>query len=143
MHDAFLVGGFHRVSNLYRNGQRFMHRNSASLDPLGKSFTFDELHDEKLSPGGFLDAVNGRHIGMIQGRKRASFPLESGGSIVVVAEGFRQQLDRDAASKLGVGGLIHLAHAARPEVAGDLVVGKMGANHGADSTRCLKCRSAF
>ena len=41
----------------------------------------------------------------------------------------RKKFDRDAAAQLRIGGLIHLSHSARSQVAGDFVVCEFGSDH--------------
>jgi hypothetical protein len=48
-----------------------------------------------------------------------------------VRECFRKKFDRDTAAQPGIRGLIHLAHAAGSQMAGDLVVCELGSDHGA------------
>ena len=48
------------------------------------------------------------------------FTFEACQAIGVAREGLGQDLDRDVAAERGVAGAIHLAHAPRPETAGDL-----------------------
>ena len=54
-------------------------------------------------------------------------PLEPGEAIRVVREGVRQNLQRDLAVELGVGGLPDLAHPAFAEQSGHIVVPDAGA----------------
>jgi len=68
-------------------------------------------------------------VGMIQRRQNSGFAFESCGAVLIVGKGFRQEFDRDTAPQFTVGGLIHLAHAACPQVAGDFVMCQPGSNH--------------
>jgi hypothetical protein len=61
------------------------------------------------------------------------FLLESRYALTVVAEGFRKGLDGDTTAQLRVSGLIDLSHAARSQVAGDLIMCEFRADH--DVTR--------
>ena len=45
---------------------------------------------------------------MVEAGEDLSFPLEPGEAIRIIGEGVRQELQRDLAIKLGVGGLPHL-----------------------------------
>jgi hypothetical protein len=74
---------------------------------------------------------------MIQRGQNTRFALEPRGSLDVGSEPVRQNFYRDAPTQLGVGRLVHIAHASRTEVAGDLVVRKATANHGAMPARIL------
>jgi len=46
-----------------------------------------------------------------------------------VRKGFRKEFDGDTTSQFGVGGLIHLAHSACSQVAGDLVMCELCSDH--------------
>jgi hypothetical protein len=54
--------------------------------------------------------------------------LEPGEAIRVVREGVWQDLQRDLAVELGVGGLPHFTHPAFAQFGGDVVVAEAGAN---------------
>ena len=77
----------------------------------------------------FLEIMDYCSVGMIQRRENSRFTLETRNAVVVVAEGFGKELDGDTAAQPRVGGLIHVSHAARSQVARDLVVCELGANH--------------
>src|SRR5262245_15712312 len=66
---------------------------------------------------------------MIQRRQHAGFALESCYAFAVVTEGFRKKLDGNTAAQLRVNGLIHLSHAARTQMARDLVMCELGSDH--------------
>jgi hypothetical protein len=60
---------------------------------------------------------------MIQRRQHAGFALESRHTFAVVTESLGKKPDGNTAAQLRVGSLIDLSHAARTQMAGDLVVG--------------------
>ena len=64
---------------------------------------------------------------MIKGREYLRRPLEPGEPIRVVSEGVRENLQRDLAVELRVGGLPDLAHAPLAEEGRDVVVAEAGA----------------
>ena len=66
---------------------------------------------------------------MVQRRQHSGFTLESCGSFSIVRKDFGKKLDSNTAAQLRVGGLIHVSHAARSQVAGDFVVCQFGADH--------------
>jgi hypothetical protein len=63
------------------------------------------------------------------------------GAVGVVCEGFREKFDRNTAAQLRVGPLVDVAHTARSDVTGDLVVCELSSHHrmnensGADSIK--------
>ena len=64
---------------------------------------------------------------MIEGRQDLRLPREPGQAVRVRREGVGQDLQRDLAVELGVGGLPDLAHAAFPEEGGHVVVAEADA----------------
>ena len=65
-----------------------------------------------------MDAGNVR---MVQGREHFRFALKPREPIVVGGERWWQDLDRDLALQLGIGGPIDFAHASGADLRGDLV----------------------
>ena len=62
-----------------------------------------------------------RDVRMVQRREHFRFALKACEPIVIRRDGRRQNLDGDLALQLGVGGPIHLAHAAFANLGGDFV----------------------
>ena len=69
-----------------------------------------------------FQSVNGGNVRMIQRGKDAGFALESCNTIRIASEGFGENLDGDAAAQFRVRGPIHVAHPARTQMCGDLVM---------------------
>ena len=63
---------------------------------------------------------------MIEGGKEFGFTLETGNTVGVLSELFRQDLDRHISTELCVFGLIHLPHAAFANLGSDFVMGEFG-----------------
>ncbi len=129
MNDTLFMRGLQCFSNLLRDRQSLMHRNRTALDPRLQRLALDQLHDDAPRPGGFFDAVNVRDVRMIQRRQHLSLTAEPRQAFAVGSERRRQQLDRDATAKLGVGCLIDFTHAAGSQVARDLVMCDSGSDH--------------
>ena len=129
MDDSRFVRFLERLRNLPGNGERFGERDRAPPNPLLQGLAGHELHHQEVAAVRFLDAVDGGNVWMIQGRQHARFALEPGDAIGVVAERFGQELDRNRATELRVGGLIDLAHPARAEVRRDFVVCEPCSDH--------------
>src|SRR5439155_5172883 len=68
------------------------------------------------------DLVDREDVGMVQGRRRARFLLEAREPIRVLRRRAAENLDRDRAAQGKVAGAVHLTHAARAQLLGDLVV---------------------
>src|ERR1051325_2601760 len=130
MDNTFFVRGFKGLTDLLGDSQRFFHRYGAALDPFRQRFSNDEFHYEELVSAGFFQAVNSCDLRMVQRCKHARFALETRQAVVVVTERFRNELDGNTAAKLRVSGLIHVSHATRTEMAGDLVMCEFGSDHG-------------
>ncbi len=79
----------------------------------------DEQHPAHDAPSPIFGVVEaGRHLRL---------PLEPGEAVRVVGEGVRQELQRDLAVELRVGGLPHLSHAALADEGGNVIMPKAGA----------------
>src|SRR5262249_29499950 len=66
---------------------------------------------------------------MDQRRQHTRLALESRHAVVVATEGFGKKFDGNTAAEFRIGGLIHISHATRNQMARDLVVGEFGSNH--------------
>ena len=58
---------------------------------------------------------------MVERCQHLRFPLEAGEAFGVVDKGVRENLQGDIAVELGVTSPVHLAHAAHPDLGGDLI----------------------
>ena len=72
---------------------------------------------------------------MIQRREDACLTLESRHAVGIVTERFGQELDGDTAAQLGVGGLIHITHAAAAEVGCNRELCESSSNHSVNEVR--------
>jgi hypothetical protein len=88
------------------------------LDPLGERRPLHQLHDQRA----ILDAVDRGDVGMIERGQHLRLAREARHPRRVAGEIFGDQLDRDFASELAVGGAIHLAHGALTELGRDAIV---------------------
>ena len=124
-HTRF-VRRLQRLRDLLGNRQRLIQRDRPLGDPVGEGRAFNELQDQRLRVVGFLDAVDGRDPRVVEARQHLRFPLEPGEAIRVSGEGVGEDLQRDIAAELGVGGPIDLAHPAFADEGGDLVRAQCG-----------------
>jgi hypothetical protein len=74
---------------------------------------------------------------MIQCGQNFRFALKAADACRLAGKLFRQDLDGDIAFELGVGRPIDLSHAARAQVAGDLIVCEFGSDHGSTASGIL------
>ncbi len=112
VHDAPRVGGFDGVRDLAAQVEGPDEGQGARLQQLGQGLPRHQLEDEVGHPVAIVDRVEGRDVGVVQGRHHARLPLEAGQVLGAVGQPGGQHLDRDVASEPRVAGLIDLAHAA-------------------------------
>ena len=74
-----------------------------------------------------FDAVDCGDVGLVEAGEDLRLPREPGETVRISREGVWEDLQRDLAVELGVGGLPDLAHAALAEEGGDVVVPEAGA----------------
>ena len=103
------------------------HQRSHHRFLLVRFVAFDELHDEGVHAGGFLEPVDRGDVGMVQRRKRLRFALEPRQTLRVRGERIGQDLDRDLAAETGIGGAVDRAHAAFADRRNDFVDAESGA----------------
>ena len=117
MDDAFVVRRFECVSNLPRDVERLIDRQSRSIqlhgrELVGECFAVDQLEHDAGGAVGLLETVHRGDIGVIQGREELRLALKSRKAFRVSRELLPQKFDRNRPSELGVAGTIDLAHAA-------------------------------
>ena len=106
--DATLMGRFEGFGDLLGNRQRLIQRDRPLRDPLGEGRPLDQLQHERPRALGFLDAVDGGDVRVVEAGEDLRLPLEPGEAIRISREGVGEDLQRDLAVQLRVGGLIHL-----------------------------------
>ena len=121
MDDAFLMRFFERVCDLLRDGDRFVHTDGASAEPLSKIVAGHEFHHEADGSVRFLEAINGGDVRMVEGGENLGLATESADAIGVLREGRGQHLDGDFASQFRITRAEDFAHAAGADGRGDLI----------------------
>ena len=96
-------------------------------DALRQIVALDQFHYERRDAAAFFEAVNSRDVGMIQRGEDFRFALETREPIGISGERRRQNLDRNLAFQLGIGGPIHLPHPAFADLRGHFVDAEAGA----------------
>ena len=61
-----LVRRLQCLGDLLRNGERLIERDRPLSDPVSQSRPLDQLQDERPRPLGFLDAVDGGDVGVVE-----------------------------------------------------------------------------
>ena len=105
MNHTGFVGGLQRLGNLLGDGQGFVERDRPLRDPVSESRPLHQLQDQRPRAFGFLDAVDGRDVGVVEAGEDLRLPLEPGESIRISGEGVGEDLQRNLAAQLRVGGL--------------------------------------
>ena len=114
MNHAGFVRRLQCLRDLLGDGEGLVHRDRPLRDPVGERGTFDQLEHERTGAVSlvFFSAVDLRDVRVVEAREDLRFPLEPGQPIGVGSEGVGEDLQRDIAAQLRVGGAIDLAHAA-------------------------------
>ena len=103
------VRSLQRFGDLLRNRERLIQRDCPLRDPVSESRSLDQLQHERPRPLGFLDAVDGGDVGVVEAGEDLRLPFESGEPVRVRREGVGEDLEGDLAVELRVGGLPDLA----------------------------------
>jgi hypothetical protein len=138
--DTSLVGFLESLRYLPRDRDRFVHRDPAALEPLGEVLALHELHDEEVNPRsvgerGALGSVEVGDAGVVDGGEHPGLALEAGEPRGVEREGGGQDLERDVAAELRVGGAVDLSHPARADRGGHAIVAERAADQVCASNR--------
>ncbi len=115
------------IPTSYRTRQRLIQRDRTLRDPVGQRWPFNQLQHQRPRPLGFLDAVDGGDVGVVEAGEDLRLPLEPGEPVRISREGVGEDLQGDLAVELGVGGLPDLAHPALAKEGRDVVVAEAGA----------------
>jgi hypothetical protein len=146
MDEPLFMSGFEGLSDLPQDGKRFFETETSAGEPLGKGLAGHHLHDEKPEPLGLLETMEGRDVGMIQGREKVSFPLETRQLLLVSREIFREKLEGHLPAELRVASSVDLTHATHAEKGRDIEGSEpcpLRDRHGASaSTRRAKATTA-
>ena len=103
----------------------------ALLDPSAQGTAFEEGHDDKRPPLGFVDFVNCADIRVIEPGSGLGFTLEAPAGFVVAKQMRREKFQGYGTIELGALGLVNDAHSAFTELFGDLVVADDAPDHDA------------
>ena len=109
------MGGFERLRDLRRDGERLVDGNRPPCDASIETLTVDEFEHEELRVVGFVQTVNGADVRMVQRGENLGFTAESREALRVVREGVGQDLEGDITTELRIACTIDLAHAAHAE----------------------------
>ncbi len=90
--------------------------------PVSERGAFDQLQDQRPRPLGLLDAVDLGDVGVVEAGEDLRLPREPGEPIWISGKGVGEDLQRDLAVELRVGGLPDLAHPTFAKQISDVIV---------------------
>ena len=108
MNDPLLVGRLQRLRNLLGDRQRLVDRDRPLGDPISEGRSFDEFQHQCLGAVLLFEAMDARDAGVIEAGEHLRLPLEPRQAVGVAGKRLGQDLERDLAVELGVGGLVDL-----------------------------------
>ena len=121
MDDALVVRRPERLGDLARQRQRFLERQSALRDSIGKGRPGHELHDDRPRRLPGLNAIDMSDRRMADRREEARFAIEPHEAIRIGGHRIRQHLERNLAPEARVTGPIDLAHPACADERDDFI----------------------
>ena len=101
-------------------------RQPAGGQQVAQGLALHPFHDHEGHAGLMANVMDGQDIGMVQGRSRLGFLLETTQTISIGEIGW-EDLDRDPAIEAGIERAVDLTHAACPERTEDLIWTERGA----------------
>ena len=131
--DVLFVRGFEALSELAREIECLVEIDGPPLQSFGEVLACDEFHHEEDFSFGFLQAVQGCDVCVIQRGEQACLAAESREAFRVLRELRRDHLDRDLAVEASVPCPVDLAHPALADFGGDLVVPDFSADQNVSS----------
>ncbi len=139
MDHALGVGRLEGLRHLESDPKPFLDWKRATLEALGQVLARHQFHGQEANALFLVQAVDHGDAGMVERRQQLCLAVEARQPLGIGRECLGQYLDRHVAIQRGVPGSPDLAHAARAERAGDLVLAELGAGFdchcGAESSR--------
>jgi hypothetical protein len=121
VHDAVFVRGFHSRGDVAADVDGLVDGKRPARESLRQRFTVDELEHEIASLVHFLDAVDGRDVGVRERCQHTRLALEAREPLYVLRKFIGECLDGDVATQARVAGAIHLSHSTRSEGREDFI----------------------
>ena len=143
MDDSCAVRRGKRVSNLGPNLKRLVERERALREPLLERFALQVLHDQEVEPVLVAHIEHGADMRMTKRGERLGFPFEPLSQVRIRGDILGKNLNRDRAVQPSVRGLIHLAHAAGAQRAGDFGTARCESQLVAASIRSYEALQLF
>ena len=92
-HPGF-VRRLQRLGDLSRNRQRVFDWHRAVRDAVSEGGTLDQLQNQRPRPLGFLDAVDGGNVGVVEAGEDLRLPREPGEPVWISREGVGEDSGR-------------------------------------------------
>ena len=124
MHDPFVVRRGERLGKSVGDLDDLLDGKAARGNAVFQRLPLDQFHGQKMDAVGFLDRVERDDVRVVEGGDGAGFALEARQAFRIARHFGRQHLESDVTAEFGVGGAIHLAHAAGADRGGDPVMGE-------------------
>ena len=112
MNDALIMGGGERVAECAGDIDDLLDREPAVGDHAVEWQTFDQLHGQEVNAVAFFDRIDGDDVRMVELCERLCLAPKAAETLGILRHFGGQYFKSHVAAKLGVGGAIHLAHAA-------------------------------
>jgi len=126
VHDARLVRGIERRSNLPGRIERFVNRERPPCDPDGQRLPLDQFQDQVPVAVQFLESMNPRDVLMAQRGQQPCLALETRQPLRIERKCRRQHLDRHIAPQPRITGAENFAHATGAKRGDDFVGAEAG-----------------
>ena len=121
--DTFGVSGIERIGNLDSKRQQHLGFQRTPCDAVLQCHAVQELHHDERLISVPADLVNRADIWVVEGRCGSCFPPKAFERLRVSGYIFREKLEGDKATKVGVLGFVDHTHPAAAQLLDDAVVG--------------------
>ncbi len=121
MNDPLLMRSLERFANLCGDCERNVRGNRAVGDPVAKRLAVRQFHHDRADAAAFFEPVDGADAWMVERGEDFGLTPEPGHPINVGRHCLGQDFDGDPPLQLGVGGAVHLTHAALADLGFEFV----------------------
>ncbi len=129
MDDPVFVRRLHRLGDLLRHPNRFLHRHRPTPHPLAHRLAVDQLHHQEALTVHLLEAVDAGDIGVRKRREHSRLPFKARQPLRVLGEQLRQDLESHVATEVGVLSLPYFTHTSFAELGRHSEMRKTAADH--------------
>src|SRR5436309_722036 len=119
VNDSFRVRSVQRVRNLNGEVEERLGFERLPCGPVLERLALQQLHGDKRLAFVLIDVVDGADVRMVERGSSLRLSPEAFQGLMILRQGFWQELQCDEAMELGVFGLVDHAHAAATELLKD------------------------